>query len=54
MSEEELFLNLLLTFRSVESRETYNKLIKLLKENHVEYEEIVHPPCKTSAEVYIL
>lgn len=43
----------MLTSRVVENRETYEKIIKLLQENHIEYEEIVHPPCKTSAEVHI-
>ena len=53
MSEEEFFRSPFITHRPVENRETYDKIIRLLKENHVEYEEIVHPPCKTSAEVRI-
>ena len=37
--------------RVTENPAVYNKLIELLKSNNVEYEEMVHPPVKTSAEV---
>ena len=40
--------------RVVENPAVYEKVIALLKNNNVQYEEMVHPPVKTSAEVWIL
>ena len=37
--------------RVEEKPETYEKVVSLLKQNEVEFEEIIHPPVKTSAEV---
>ena len=39
--------------RVVENPAVYEKVITLLKNNNVQYEEMVHPPVKTSAEVRI-
>ena len=42
---------LLFIIRVEEKPETYEKVVSLLKQNSVEFEEIIHPPVKTSAEV---
>ena len=39
--------------RPQENPETYEKLKTLLNDNSVEFEELIHVPCKTSAEVFL-
>lgn len=39
--------------RLAENPAVYEKVIALLRNNNVQYEEMVHPPVKTSAEVWI-
>lgn len=51
VQESRIFVNLIC--RPEERTETYEKLKKLLVDNQVEFEELVHVPCKTSAEVCI-
>ena len=44
----------MLIHRPQENPETYERLKKLLNDNSVEFEELIHVPCKTSAEVLYL